>query len=166
MKIGPFWVTERMIHRACESALRAKIEKQQKLPPEKRKPYSLEDLRKPDYQAWIKDRVAAASAEGRLLTEIQYSDMLANRLFKVGDRARYVGPSRLEPASSGRMMARPSGQLGWITQCLRNGEKPQHWVTFRPDVPKGSETVDIEIVELHVLEGSRPYFEIERVLEK
>jgi hypothetical protein len=107
----------------------------------------------PRFEEWVQAQVEKARKSQRLVTEQQLVDLRRKRLLQQGDRARYVGMRRLEPASSGRSIIREPGQTGYITAAAR-GDDGRWTVTFRPDAPKGGEEVGIEIVELTVAEGA------------
>ncbi|APU88915.1 hypothetical protein Rctr197k_104 [Virus Rctr197k] len=116
------------------------------------------------YQRWIENRIEDARRNRRLITAQQHQDLMARRELRLDDRARYVGPPRLERSpASGKQILRPHGQTGSIAQVQRGlGGRPI-W-TFMPDVPKktldAAEVMDIEVMQLTTAEWT----DLERIV--
>jgi len=98
---------------------------------------------------WADKQVQLAREAGLLLTEQQIADLQEKRMFRIGDRARYVGPDRSEPLNEGSGTTfRPYGQEGYISEV--NGDV----ITFQPtDGTRG----------LQVRYGTRCGFSVERI---
>ena len=99
---------------------------------------------------------------GRLLTDQQHADHQAERKWKLGDRARYVGEDRLEKSSRGTHIPRPHGQLAHVSKVLRKPSGTQV-VWFMPDPPKEYNAIDVEVCELVTTEGGKNWFDFERI---
>lgn len=106
-------------------------------------------------EAWAKRSLEQLERQGRLVTEQQFRDR--RRVFKVGDRARYVGEDRAEQVS-GEAYVRPHGQTGQITQAKPVGG--EYLITFTPDATAATQ----HIVALQVRTNTPGYFALERVL--
>jgi hypothetical protein len=104
------------------------------------------------YRRWVEARIEDARRRGELLTEQQYLDLRIGRVLRVGDRARYVGPTRLEPSPfSGKLITRPEGQLGTVTHVMGPPQRPIF--SFMPDVPPdtrkaAADGLDVEVLRL------------------
>lgn len=117
-------------------------------------------------ERWIALRTDAARRAGRLLTDAQHDDLAAGRRLAIGDRARYVGPTRLEQVGAGTY-ARPHGQLGLITQATCGADGGFVFV-FTPELdPKIRDAalrdeIDVALQQLRVTE-LHGYWLLERV---
>lgn len=107
---------------------------------------------------WAERSLEKLEQQGRLVTERQYQDHRRRRILTQGDRARYVGPERVEAIDTGTYV-RPHGQEGTIVKTERRGGETL--VTFRPDVPAPA----LQVVELVVMTGTPGYFTLERLLD-
>ena len=144
------FLTEALIRQQVAEGLRAKRQAA-------RQPFDPAELETPILQRWIQMRVALARKNRLLLTDQQFADMRSGRPFSSGDRARYVGPTRMERSpTTGRYVTRVQGQRGTITSVLR-GREGQPLYTFMPDVPKETQalaaTTDIEVMALTTADG-------------
>lgn len=115
-----------------------------------------QDINAGPINAWAKRGLDQLAKQGRLVTEQQYQDHRRRRLLRVGDRARYIGPDRVESVE-GIDYTRPHGQQGVITDVKRKGGG--FLVTFRPDEP----AVSTHVVDLVVLTNTPGYFTLERL---
>lgn len=119
-------------------------------------------LKTPDpeiVERWVQLRIAAAAADGYLMTDRQYADYRTGRVFEVGDYARYVGVTRNEPIGQ-QTVSRPHGQIGKIVD-VHQVKDQELVVTFRPrPAPEDS---DETLVELIVRQGTRGYLDLERL---
>lgn len=88
----------------------------------------------PTFEKWYEEGVERAINDKRLMTEQQYADWRAGRHFQVGDRARYIGPQKMELTQSGKYVQRQTGQTGHISHTERTYDGSLIF-TFMPDVP-------------------------------
>lgn len=106
---------------------------------------------------WAERALEKLKGQGRLVTEAQFRDYRSNRVLRVGDRAMYVGPNRVEDTENGPF-TRPHGQLGDIVAVERRGA--EFIVTFRPDATAAT----AHVVELRVITNTPGYYTIQRVI--
>lgn len=114
------------------------------------------DLNTGPINAWAQRGLDKLAAQGRLVTERQYQDHRRRRVLQPGDRARYIGPDRVEQVDGGDY-TRPHGQEGTIQNIQRKGG--QFLITFRPDTPAPVQ----HVVDLVVLTNTPGYFTLERL---
>jgi hypothetical protein len=107
--------------------------------------------------AWAQSSLNKLEAQGRLVSEQQYLDQKNKRVLAQGDRAKYIGPDRVEHTEDGAF-TRVAGQLGTV-QSVQNGPGNTFIVTWRPD----STAATTHVVELVVRTGTSGYFTLERV---
>lgn len=108
---------------------------------------------------WADLQIQRAKDEGRLLSPQQAQDHEAGRVFQVGDRAKYIGPTRAEALNGeDEIVTREQGQLGKITR-IHKDSLAGRIITFRPTPPPDAERV----VELQVREGTLGFLTLERV---
>lgn len=69
-------------------------------------------------EGWVDTQLRIAREAGLLLTERQHADLQAGRRFKVGDLARYVGPTRFENTDDDKYIERVHGQEGYIAEAV------------------------------------------------
>lgn len=128
-------------------------------------------LATPAFVAWIAQTEAGAREAGNLVTDMQYADLLLGRSLQVGDKARYVGPTRAEErmGKEGRSVVRPHGQKGTVIRASRRSDGRLE-VTFQPDLePKVRDAalrdeVDVPQIKLTVADNlGGGYFYLERV---
>ena len=122
-------------------------------------------LNTPQYRKWINDRVEDRRKRGLLVTEQQLEDIKRRRKLQEDDRARYVGPTRMEQTKGGRTYTRQHGQTGTIRGAQRGADGRFVYV-FQPDAPR--EALDPDgpnhlVVEFTFKEGTPAYFTIERI---
>lgn len=105
-----------------------------------------------DIEAWTKANLQRMRELGMLVTEQQYQDHRNVRKLREGDRARYIGPDRVEPLDGGTY-TRPHGQEGTVT-LVKQGV-----VTWQPDAT----AADTRVVELRVRCDTPGYYTLERI---
>ena len=79
---------------------------------------------------WIEKVTLNMRRRGRLMTERQYSDLLAGIRLQEGSWCRYVGPERDETTVNGIVVRRPHGQRGHIIKV--ETQKGARILTFHP----------------------------------
>lgn len=165
----PF-VSAEEIHRRAEAALAVDSSDRQNRWPDEvqtirehmRTMELTEDQRKEVVGRWVQKQIEKAEQRGHLMTDRQYQDMVSGRGFKVGDKARYIGPDRPEtPKGHSREVVRKNGQLGKIISVLDDGQ-PGKIVKFRPLSPDAASE---HFVELEVREGTPGFLVLERVID-
>jgi hypothetical protein len=165
----PF-VSAEEVHRRAEAALVAEGEERKNRWTEEARAIrdhmqSLEltdEQRKTVVARWAEKQIEKAKERGHLMTDRQYQDMVSGRFFKVGDRARYIGPDRPEqPKGHSREIVRKHGQLGKIINVLDDGQAGRI-VKFRPLAPDASSE---HFVELEVREFTPGFLVLERVAD-
>jgi hypothetical protein len=124
-----------------------------------------------EYKTWLKSRIADARRQGQLLTEQQYLDYRSGRRLQLGDRARYIGETRIEDTPYGPE-ERPHGQSGRITAYAEDDDGLAI-LSFTPDPPPaaaaaGSDlTADTTVlVRLIVREQEGSHLQLERIPEE
>lgn len=124
------------------------------------------------YYTWIEQATERARAAGMLLSDVQYADSVAGRPLRTGDRARYVGPSRVESHEHGTYV-RVQGQEGTVIDVIDRTDRVGNvvLVTFQPDIESGAReaaltgVVNVVIGRLVVAEGTPGYWDLERITE-
>lgn len=115
-------------------------------------------------EEWIKRHIASAKKRDRLMTSAQLADWRLGRKLTVGDRARYIGPTRNEPTQSGLLVPREHGQTGFITNVMES--RHARLITFHPDqavAPLDTPDADKQLVDLQVREHTAGWLSLERV---
>lgn len=148
--------TEGTIRQSIAEGLRAKRLAQ-------KKQFDPRELDSPVLERWFRARVATARRRNLLLTEQQLEDVRNARPLRRDDRARYIGPTRLEVSpATGKGILRPHGQTGSISEVQR-GVGGRVILTFVPDVSKEvldlAEHTDIEVMSLQ----TAMWTELERI---
>lgn len=161
--ITPGQIRRRALHELTVK-IAQELERKKADPAYEPKPLSLADIRDPRWEKWIQDRCDAMRAQGRLATDQQLKDLAAGRRLQEGDKARFVGKTRMETTSNGTHLQRPEGQEGHIVKAMV-GEDNVWCYWFRPNPPPVAVTdgMDVEIAEFFFKENTRGYLEIERV---
>ncbi len=140
------YLSESAIRKTVLSAFQAKAQ-------EKNKPWDPAVTETEAYKAWVNDRIEDVRADGRLLTEAQYEDHVANRLLREGDIVTYIGPDRVETTSSGRFIPRAHGQRGVITRIEVRQSDGARVLTFQPEITSAMRALDEgEVVLLTTLD--------------
>jgi len=113
-------------------------------------------------EGWADKQIEKAREAHLLLTDQQHTDALAGRRWKIGDRARYIGPERVEVTDDGKELFRRTGEIGTITSVT--GDKGVAICVFRPDVPEEAvRSADGTIVEIRFRENTPGAWKIERI---
>jgi hypothetical protein len=94
---------------------------------------------------WADKQVEQARRSHLLLTDQQHADALVKRYWKVGDRARYIGPDRTECTDTGKETLRRTGEVGTVTSVV--GEKGIAICVYRPDVLDNDAIVELRFRE-------------------
>jgi len=161
-------ITPGQIRRRALHELKVKVdqeaERKKQDPNYRSKPMSINDAKDPRWEAWIQARCKDMRAQGRLVTDQQLRDLTASRKLREGDKARFVGETRIEETSTGKHVERPEGQEGVIVKAMV-GEDNVWCFWFRPKAPVGAEELEgtIELAEFFFKENTRGYLEIERI---
>jgi len=133
------YITEAEIRRRLSEALKGKkddLKKLVALADDERelvtKASSLKSKREHEelLNRWIEKVTFNMRRRGRLMTERQYSDLMAGIRLQEGSWCRYVGPERDETTVSGIVVRRPHGQRGHIIKVEL--EKGARILTFSP----------------------------------
>jgi len=159
-------VTPEMIRRHAYAEMKVKLDtekaRKEADPNYKASPLTITDINDPRWERWLQGRLDDMRRHHRLVTEQQLQDLKDRRPLKEGDKAQFVGASRVEETSTGRFVKRPHGQRGRIVRAIR--EKDGTWCYwFRPDAPPAAELTKMEICEFYFKETTRGYLEIERI---
>lgn len=113
-------------------------------------------------EGWVDKQIDKAREAQILLTDQQHADVLVGRRWKIGDRAKYIGPERVEKTDDGKDVLRRTGEVGTITAVA--GDKGVAICMFRPDVPKEAvRSSDSTIVELRFRENTSGAWKLERI---
>lgn len=113
-------------------------------------------------EGWADKQIKKAREAHLLLTDQQHADALAARRWKIGDRAQYIGPDRIENTDDGKEIFRRTGEVGTITSVT--GDKDVAICVFRPDAPQEAvRAADSTIVELRFRENTTGARKIERI---
>lgn len=96
-------------------------------------------------ERWISTVIRNVEKEGRLMTDRQLADFRAQRSFRAGDRARFIGRTRQEKLSATLEVPRPHGQVGTITS-VRMDDSGKVF-TFHPSGSDTDQVVDMEVRE-------------------
>lgn len=164
------FVTEEDIRKEAFAALFAKRAEQQAHKDDKA-PVDLalieRELAMPEYQSWIQDRIDDARRAGRLLTPQQAMDVRVGRWLREGDRARYLGPNRMERSNaSGNHILRPTGQTGTITNVVKDAFGGLRQFTFMPDIDAKTRAASDAGMLIEVLTcTTNNWVEFERIAE-
>jgi hypothetical protein len=119
---------------------------------------------------WAGTLIANARKQGRLMTEAQLRDWTMGRRLALGDKCRYIGPTREELCSISCYVPRETGQLGFIshieeTENAREGQV--RMITFTPNEAvapvKVSEDIKPQVVDLLVKEYTKGWLLLERI---
>jgi len=161
--ITPGQIRRRALHE-LKIKIAQEVERKKVDPSYEPKPLSIRDVNDPRWEKWIKNRCKDMRAQGRLVSDQQLKDLTGGRKLQEGDKARFIGASRVETTSNGTNLERPEGQEGRIVRAMV-GEDNVWCFWFRPDAPRGAEVdgIDIEIAEFFFKENTRGYLEIERI---
>jgi hypothetical protein len=135
----PF-ITERQIRERAKTALldKAKQEEAQAKEehwPDDRRKYTADALRDPAFELWVREIVVEKMRAGLLVSDQQYADLKVGRRLQEGDRARFIGETRVEGTKLGRNYTRPRGQEGKIVTAVLSLSDKKYVYTFLPDVP-------------------------------
>lgn len=113
---------------------------------------------------WLERLVQAAKTRGRLMTDQQLADWQVGRKLVRGDRAKYVGPSRIEQTSNDFLVPREPGQIGTIVAVEET--KEARFLVFHPDVavaPIEAPGIERQLVDLQVREFTSGWLCLERL---
>jgi hypothetical protein len=118
----------------------------------------------PRYERWVQDRLTSFRARGLLVTARQLEDAKNKRRLQEGDRARFVGCSRLERTRSNKMYQRNHGETGTIVLAEKGGDR-RYIYTFMPDAPAGAHDPNTKhfVASLKVKEGTPGAHDLERI---
>lgn len=101
-------------------------------------------------EAWIQRLIEGAKRRNVLMTDKQHADWLIGRRLSVGDKVRYVGPTRPEPVGN-TVVPRPNGQTGMIVSAMRGPTCIDGFIPlvlrFMPDLPIDNHVVSLEVIE-------------------
>jgi hypothetical protein len=169
------YITEDQIRKQIHDSLLTRVRKEdedaeeakQKGTEFKRR-FSMALLDTPEYKRWIDQRIEDHRKRGLLVTSQQLTDIRYNRPLKEGDRAKFVGTTRIENTRDGRSYTRQYGETGKITQAVR-GPDGNHVYLFMPDYPKEALEEggpDVFVAQLQFKEKTPGYFSIERIPEQ
>lgn len=127
--------------------------------------YDTKKFGTPEYEAWIQHCIRRTRTAGRLVTPQQLADLAAKRPLREGDRAKYVGLTRLEPTQSGRRYLREHGEVGRIVSAVKGSDGLHTCVFLRETTPAERDPggPQVFIARLRFAEGTPGYFLIERV---
>lgn len=175
--MGLGYLTEEQISERARAAFSARIAEETRLLQEleergedvarHKRRFPIHAIGSPEYLRWVADRIKDARDRGLLVTAQQLNDVRARRRLLLGDRAKYVGLSRIETTRSGRSYNRMPGETGTISKAVL-GSDQRYVYTFTPTIPPGAldkHGPHVFIAELIFREGTPGYFTIERIPE-
>lgn len=124
--------------------------------------------RKISIENWIQRLIYDAAQRYLLMSKQQLKDWREDRVFTVGDKARYIGETRDEHVSIDATVTRHTGQTGIIISVEPSQDKlyEVNQFVFRPDkagLVHGTE--DTIFVDLEVTELTPAWLTLERVVE-
>jgi hypothetical protein len=166
------YVTVEQIRQQALGALKARVleederaKKAKEAGVEFKRKYHMALFDTPEYKKWIDQRTEDMRRRGLLVTDRQLDDIRKGRRLEEGDKARYVGPDRLEPTRSGRQYTRKSGETGRIVQAVK-GNDNLYIYTFMPDVPEAAKQEggpDMFVATFQFKERTPAYYQVERI---
>lgn len=119
-------------------------------------------------EEWVDKTIASTRQRGRLMTEVQLADWRIGRRFGVGDKVRWIGPTRDEKISNRARVPRPHGQEGTIVST--EGKRNERVLIFHPDSPElpvdANEKSDKFLVDLEVREFTKDWMYLERIVSE
>lgn len=169
MTAHPYYTTEKRIREQAEREFLARRQvlldsEHPELMKRAERDLNPELLTDPRFGEWISGLMERKRRDKLLLTERQYADLAVGRVLEEGDRAVYVGPTRMEPSpKTGRNITRPHGQRGEIIKVEKKANGFTIF-TFLQDIAKETRDaaevgLDVEVLALQTAEWT----ELERV---
>lgn len=118
-------------------------------------------------EKWVERGINIARQRGVLMTDQQLADWRIGRRLVIGDRAKYIGPTREELTLAGLFVPRPQEQSGTIiaVEADMNGSRVLTFMPDKAETPvKLEETTSQEsqFVALEVREFTIDWLMIER----